>query len=189
MYDVCIIGAGVTGCSIARELSKYELKTIVLERGVDVCEGTSKANSGIVHAGFDAEPGSLKAKLNREGNERMEALSRELDFSFKRNGSMVICEEVSGLPTLDKLLKNGQKNGVKDMKIISGDEARAKEPNLSKKVIAALDVPMGGIVCPFELTIALAENAAVNGVEFAFDNEVNDICPEEGGYKVVTSKQ
>ncbi len=189
MYDVCIIGAGVTGCSIARELSKYELKTIVLERGVDVCEGTSKANSGIVHAGFDAEPGSLKAKLNREGNERMEALSRELDFSFKRNGSMVICEEVSGLPTLDKLLKNGQKNGVKNMKIISGDEARAKEPNLSKKVIAALDVPMGGIVCPFELTIALAENAAVNGVEFAFDNEVKDICPEDGGYKVVTSKQ
>ena len=189
MYDVCIIGAGVTGSSIARELSKYELKTIVVERCVDVCEGTSKANSGIVHAGFDAVPGSLKAQLNRAGNERMEALSRELDFSFKRNGSMVICEDESGLPTLEKLLESGKKNGVRDMKIISGDEARAKEPNLSKKVIAALDVPMGGIVCPFELTIALAENACVNGVEFAFDNEVKDVKRSNGCYKVITSKR
>ncbi len=189
MYDVCIIGAGVTGSSIARELSKYELKTIVVERCVDVCEGTSKANSGIVHAGFDAVPGSLKAQLNRAGNERMEALSRELDFSFKRNGSMVICEDESGLPTLEKLLENGKKNGVRDMKIISGDEARAKEPNLSKKVIAVLDVPMGGIVCPFELTIALAENACVNGVEFAFDNEVKDVKRSNGCYKVITSKR
>ncbi len=189
MYDVCIIGAGVTGSSIARELSKYELKTIVVEKGMDVCEGTSKANSGIVHAGFDAEPGTLKAKLNREGNERMEQLSKDLDFAFKRNGSMVICEDESGLPTLEKLLKNGEKNGVKNMRIISGDEARAKEPNLSKNVIAALDVPMGGIVCPFELTIALAENACVNGVEFVFDNEVKDIKHLDGGYKVVTDKQ
>ncbi len=189
MYDVCIIGAGVTGSSIARELSKYDLKTIVVERGTDVCEGTSKANSGIVHAGFDAEPGTLKAKLNREGNERMEQLSKDLDFSFKRNGSMVICEEESGMETLKKLLANGEKNGVKNMKIITGDEARAKEPNLSKKVIAALDVPMGGIVCPFELTIALAENACVNGVEFAFDNEVKDIKKSIDCYKVITSKQ
>jgi glycerol-3-phosphate dehydrogenase len=189
MYDVCIIGAGVTGSSIARELSKYDLKTIVVERGLDVCEGTSKANSGIVHAGFDAEPGTLKAKLNREGNERMEQLSKDLDFSFKRNGSMVICCEESGMDTLKKLMSNGEKNGVKDMKIISGDEARAKEPNLSKNVIAALDVPMGGIVCPFELTIALAENACVNGVEFAFDNEVKDIKRSTGCYKVITSKR
>ena len=189
MYDVCIIGAGVTGSSIARELSKYDLKTIVVERGLDVCEGTSKANSGIVHAGFDAEPGTLKAKLNREGNERMEQLSKDLDFAFKRNGSMVICCEESGMDTLKKLMSNGEKNGVKDMKIISGDEARAKEPNLSKNVIAALDVPMGGIVCPFELTIALAENACVNGVEFAFDNEVKDIKRSTGCYKVITSKR
>ncbi len=189
MYDVCIIGAGVTGSSIARELSKYDLKTIVVERGLDVCEGTSKANSGIVHAGFDAEPGTLKAKLNREGNERMEQLSKDLDFSFKRNGSMVICCEESGMDTLKKLMSNGEKNGVKNMKIISGDEARAKEPNLSKNVIAALDVPMGGIVCPFELTIALAENACVNGVEFAFDNEVKDIKRSTGCYKVITSKR
>lgn len=189
MYDVCIIGAGVTGSSIARELSKYDLKTIVVERGLDVCEGTSKANSGIVHAGFDAEPGTLKAKLNREGNERMEQLSTDLDFAFKRNGSMVICCEESGMDTLKKLMSNGEKNGVKNMKIISGDEARAKEPNLSKNVIAALDVPMGGIVCPFELTIALAENACVNGVEFAFDNEVKDIKRSTGCYKVITSKR
>ncbi len=189
MYDVCIIGAGVTGSSIARELSRYDLKTVVVEKGMDVCEGTSKANSGIVHAGFDAEPGTVKAKLNREGNERMGKLAEELDFSFRRNGSLVICEEESGLKTLEKLLENGKKNGVKDMKIISGDEARAKEPNLSKNVIAALDVPMGGIVCPFELTTALAENACVNGVEFAFDNEVKDIKKSNGCYKVITSKR
>lgn len=189
MVDICIIGAGVTGCSIARELSRYSLKTVVVERALDVCEGTSKANSGIVHAGFDAEPGTLKAKLNAKGNARMESLSKELDFSFRRNGSMVICEEESGLPKLEKLLEKGRQNGVPELRIISGDEARKIEPNLSKKVIAALLVPTGGIVCPFELTIALAENANVNGVDFMFDNEVTNIVRTEKGYTVVTDKQ
>lgn len=189
MVDVCIIGAGVTGCSIARELSKYELKTVVLEKGLDVCEGTSKANSGIVHAGFDAEPGTLKAKLNVKGNQRTAELSKELDFSFKQNGSMVICTEEAGLPKLEELLERGRANGVPDMKIISGEEARAMEPNLSKNVIAALLAPTGGIVCPFELTIAFAENANVNGVEFMFDNEVLGITRTSTGYKIKTDKQ
>lgn len=189
MIDVCIIGAGVTGCSIAWELAKYDLKTVVVEKGLDVCEGTSKANSGIVHAGFDAEPGTLKARLNAKGNERMEQLSKELDFAFKRNGSMVICEEEEGLPNLNALLEKGKKNGVPDLKIITGDEARQLEPNLSKKVIAALLAPTGGIVCPFELTIALAENANVNGVEFMFDNEVSDVKKTQDYYTVITDKQ
>ena len=189
MVDVCIIGAGVSGCSIARELSKYDIKTVVVEKEPDVCEGTSKANSGIVHAGFDAEPGSLKAKLNAEGNRKMEELSKELDFSFKRNGSMVICKDRESIPKLEKLLEKGRINGVSGLSIISGDEARKIEPNLSEGVVAALLVPTGGIVCPFELTIALAENAFVNGVEFMFDNTVTGIKREADHYTVVTDKQ
>lgn len=93
MYDTVIIGAGVTGCAVARELSRYEIKACVLEKEEDVCSGTSKANSGIVHAGFDARPGTLMAKLNVQGNRMMEELSRELDFPFKRNGSLVVCTD------------------------------------------------------------------------------------------------
>ena len=189
MVDVCIIGAGVAGCSVARELSKYSLRTVVVEKALDVCEGTSKANSGIVHAGFDAEPGSLKAKLNVAGNAKMEELSKELDFSFRRNGSMVICKDEAGVATLERLLERGNVNGVPGMSIITGDEARKLEPNLSSGVVAALLVPTGGIVCPFELTIALAENANVNGVEFMFDNEVTEVSNEGDHYRVETDKQ
>ncbi len=187
MFDVCIIGAGVTGASIAREFSRYKLKTVVVERALDVCEGTSKANSGIVHAGFDAEPGTLKAKLNAEGNRRMEQLSKDLDFPFKRNGSLIICWEEDGMGTLNELMENGRKNGVEGLRIITGDEARAMEPNLSEKVVAALYAPTGGIVCPFGLTLALAENAVQNGVEFRFDSEVTGIQKKDGAFVVSTS--
>ena len=187
MFDVCIIGAGVTGASIARELSRYDLKVVVAERALDVCEGTSKANSGIVHAGFDAEPGTLKAKLNAEGNRRMEQLSRDLDFPFKRNGSLVICWEKEGMGTLEELMENGRKNGVEGLRIISGDEARKMEPNLSEKVVAALYAPTGGIVCPFGLTLALAENAVQNGAEFRFDSCVTDIRKNGDHFDVVTT--
>ena len=188
MYDVIVIGAGVTGCSVARALSKYKLKVAVLEKELDVCEGTSKANSGIVHAGFDAEPGTLKAKLNVEGNVRMEELSEELDFSFKRNGSLVLCFAEEGREELEKLYQNGVKNGVKDLCIISGEEARKLEPALSENVVAALYAPTGGIVCPFGLTIALAENAFVNGAEFFFDHVVRSIAPEKDGYCITTTQ-
>jgi glycerol-3-phosphate dehydrogenase len=107
MYDVIVIGAGVTGSSVARSLSRYQLKVAVLEKASDVCEGTSKANSGIVHAGFDAEPGSLKAKLNVAGNEKMEELAKELDFSFRRNGSMVLCFAEEDRESLTQLYENG----------------------------------------------------------------------------------
>ena len=107
MYDAIIIGAGVSGCAVARELSRYEMKVAVLERASDVCEGTSKANSGIVHAGYDAEPGSKKAFLNIQGSRRMEALSEELDFPYKRNGSLVLCFEESDREKLQELLERG----------------------------------------------------------------------------------
>lgn len=187
MYDVAIIGAGVVGCAIARELSRYERSVVVLERALDVCEGTSKANSGIVHAGFDAVPGSMKARMNVSGNEKMEQLSKELDIPFRRNGSMVLCMEESGRTKLEQLYEYGQENGVKGLRLLTGDQARELEPGISKNVIAALYAPSGGIVCPFELTIALAENANVNGADFSFDTEVTGIEKTERGYLVRTS--
>ncbi len=172
MYDVIIIGAGVSGCAIARELSRYDMSVAVLERASDVCEGTSKANSGIVHAGYDAEPGTKKALLNIQGSRQMEALSKELDFPYKRNGSLVLCFEESDRGKLQELLDKGRKNGVGGLRMIEKEELRKLEPNISEHVAAALYAPTGGIVCPFGLTIALAENACVNGVEFHLNTEV-----------------
>ncbi len=187
MKDVIIIGAGVTGCAIARELSRYNLDVLVIERSSDVCEGTSKANSGIVHAGYDAKPGTLKAKLNVRGNLMMEELSKELDFPFKRDGSLVLSFDEKGIDRLKELYEQGQQNGVKDLKILTGDEAREIESALSDEVAAALYAPTGGIVCPFNLTIALAENAFVNGVDFKLNTEVKQIEKETNGYLVKTS--
>lgn len=187
-YDVVVIGGGVIGCAVARELSRYQVKACVVEREEDVCSGTSKANSAIVHGGFDAEPGSLKAKFNILGSQMMEELSKELDFDYKRNGSMVLCFAEEDKPALEALYEKGVKNGVKGMSIISGDEVRKREPNIEDTVVAALDVPSGGIVCPFGLTIALAENACDNGVEFQFLTEVETIEKEAEGYVLKTSK-
>lgn len=183
-FDVVVIGGGVTGCAIARELSRYNLNTCVVEREEDVCSGTSKANSAIVHAGHDAVPGSLKAKFNVEGNRMMGELAEDLDFEFKRNGSLVLCFAEEDRPALEELYQKGIKNGVPDLKIITGDEVRAMEPNVSEQVVAALYAPTGGIVCPFGLTIALAENACDNGVEFIFNTEIKEIRKAESGYEL-----
>jgi glycerol-3-phosphate dehydrogenase len=148
-YDAAIIGGGVIGCAIARELARYDLNVCLVEREEDVCSGTSKANSAIVHAGYDASPGSLKAKFNLEGSLMMEELSKELDFSFQRNGSLVLCLSEEDIPALNALYEKGVKNGVSGLTILSGDQVRAMEPNVTKKVAAALYAPTGGIVCPF----------------------------------------
>lgn len=177
MYDVLIIGAGVVGSSIARELTRYDLKIGVLEREEDVCSGTSKANSGIVHAGFDAAPGSLKAKLNVEGNRMMPELSEELDFSFQQNGSIVLCFDENDLGKLEELYQKGVENGVEGLRIVRGEEMYEIEPEISDQVVAFLYAPTGGIVCPFGLTIAMAENACVNGAEFMLETEVKNIVP------------
>lgn len=188
-YDVLIIGAGVSGSAVARELSRRERYIAVLERESDVCEGTSKANSGIVHAGYDAVPGTLKAKLNVEGSRRMEALSKELDFPFKKNGSLVISFEEEGKAKLQELCERGQANGVLDLQLLTGEEVRRKEPQLSEEVKAALYAPTAGIVCPFGLNLALAENAAQNGVDFYLNTEVTAIYKEENGYRVTAGEQ
>lgn len=181
-FDVAVIGAGVVGASIARELSRYKLSTVVVERCEDVCSGTSKANSAIVHAGYDAVPGSLKAKFNVRGAELIRELSKKLDFDYRENGSMVISLSPEGHAGLVTLLEKGEKNGVKDLEIISGDRAREIEPALSPEVVEALLVPHGAIVCPFLMTIAFAENAAENGAEFRFLEDVTGIMPDDGRF-------
>ena len=175
MYDVIIIGAGVTGSSVARELSRYNVSVCVLEKCEDVCEGTSKANSAIVHAGFDAAEGSLMAKMNVRGNEMMGQLAEDLDIPFRRNGAMVVCIHKEALDGLKTLYDRGIANGVKDLRILTREECLEMEPNLSDNVEGALYAPTSGIICPFILNIAMAENAAVNGVEFRFNTQVEDI--------------
>ena len=186
MYDVIIIGAGVSGSAIARELSKYELKVCVLEKEVDVCCGTSKANSGIVHGGYDAEYGTLKAKLNKRGNDLMEELCKKLDVPFVRNGSLVVATDEKDISKLEKLLENGQKNGVEGLRIVDAAELKEMEPNISDTAAAALWVPTGGIVCPFELNLGMAENAYANGVEFVFEQTVTKVAKSENGFVVGT---
>ena len=188
MYDVVIIGAGVSGCAIARELSRQKGSILVVEREEDVCCGTTKANSAIVHAGYDAANGSLMAKLNVQGSEMMPALTKELDVHYKQIGSLVICLSEEDRPGLVKLYENGVANGVKDLRIVERDELVQMEPNISDDAVAALYAPTGAIVCPFGLTYALAENAAKNGAQFQFDTEVTGIEAIDGGWKLTTSK-
>lgn len=188
MYDVVIIGAGVSGSASARELSRYKVKACVIDKSEDVCCGTSKANSGIVHAGFDAEEGSLMAKLNLQGNKLMENLSKELDFSFERNGSLVICLSKDDMPRLQELYDRGIKNGVEELQILYKEDVLKIEPNVTDNVYAALYAPTGGIVCPFNLNIALAENAATNGIEFKFNTEAIEIKKVEDGFIIKTNQ-
>ncbi|MHB9923982.1 NAD(P)/FAD-dependent oxidoreductase [Clostridium botulinum] len=189
MFDVTIIGSGVTGAAVARELSKYNLKTCVVEKTIDVANGTSKANSGIVHAGEDPIPGTLKAKMNVRGNEMFDKLQEEIDFPFKRNESFVLCFDEKDIEKLEELRQRGLKNGLPDtMEILNREEALKLEPNLSEYVVAALRLPTGGIVSPYEFNIALAESAAMNGVEFKLETEIIDIEKKEDGYILKTNK-
>ncbi|MBE5887973.1 MAG: NAD(P)/FAD-dependent oxidoreductase [Lachnospiraceae bacterium] len=189
MYDVAIIGAGVIGSAVARELSKYNVNACVIEREEDVCCGTSKANSAIIHAGFDAKPGTLKAKLNVRGNEMMDQLSKDLDIPFKRNGSLVVRTKDQDPAGLVELLEKAKANGVPRVRILNREELIAMEPNLSDDVVEALHAPTGAIVCPFHMTIAFAENAYENGVEFFLNTKVENIEKIQDGYKISTNKQ
>jgi len=175
MRDVTIIGAGVTGSAVAMELAAYDLDILVIEKESDVCEGTSKANSGIVHSGYDAEPGSLKARFNVEGNRLIHELSRTLDFPFRENGSLVLSLEEEGRAKVEELYERGLANGVPGLKILERDELTKLEPNVSENAVCALFAPTGGIVCPFNMNIAFAENAADNGADFVFDTQVKKI--------------
>lgn len=174
-YDVAVIGAGVVGALITRELSRYNIKIALVEKCNDMAMGTTKANSAIVHAGFDAVPGTLKAKLNVEGTAAMPELCETLHVPFKPIGSYVVAFSQEEVAHLEELKARGEKNGVPGLKIIDSKELHAEEPNLNENAVAALLAPTAGIVCPYELTIAATENAVTNGAEFIRNFEVKSI--------------
>ena len=175
MFDVVIVGAGVIGGMLARELSRYDLSVCLLEKENDVAMGASKANSGIVHGGYDPEPGTLKAKLNTEGVELLFAAAKELHVPIIRNGSMVCAFSKEEEPVVDLLYQRGLENKIPGLKVISGDEARTLEPNLSEAVTKVLHVTNAGIVGPYELTIAAVGNAMDNGVTLKRNFNVTEI--------------
>ena len=187
MHDVIIIGAGIVGCATARELSRRKLDVLVLERENDAAGGASKANSGIVHAGYDAKPGTDKARFNMLGAVMFEEASRELGFVFNMCGSYVVCLDEADLPKLQDLKERGETNGVLGLEIIDGDKARQQEPSLSSQVVGALYAPTSGIVSPYEMTYAYAENAAANGVTFQFGANVIEVSAQDLGFTVLTT--
>lgn len=184
MIDVAIIGAGVIGCAAARELSRYALDVRLLEKAADLAEGTTKANSGIVHAGYDALPGSNKAKYNARGSAMFPKLVKELEVPYSNNGSLVIGFSDGDVTRLEKLMEHGKSNGIEGLCLLNGDEARVLCPSLTDKVRCALHARTAAVVCPYELTAALAENACKNGVRFSFNAPVTAIERIDGGYRL-----
>lgn len=181
-FDITIIGAGAVGCAIARELSRYDLKVAVLEKESDVAAATSGRNSAVVHAGFNNKPGSLMAKLCVEGNENFENLCKELDIPYKKTGKLIVAFDESDFAGIDKLIENGRKNGVKGLEFVSGEVVKKLEPNV--RGIGAMLSPNTAITNPFIYTVALAENAAQNGVRFFFETEVKGISKKENLFRI-----
>lgn len=184
IYDVAIIGAGVIGGMLARELSRYQLKVCVLEKENDIAMGASRANSGIVHGGYDPVPGTLKAKLNSQGVELLFEAAEQLHVPYKRNGSMVCAFSVEEEPLLEELYQQGQENGIPGLALLTGDKARQLEPNLSAAVTKVLHVTNAGIICPYELTVAAIGNAMDNGVELIRNFAVSAISRDQDVFTV-----
>lgn len=187
VYDVIIIGAGVSGAFAARELSRYNVSVCLIDKEADVAVGTSKANSAIIHAGYDAKYGSLKARLNVRGNKLMDQITGELAVPYSKTGSLVLCFDESDMYKLYELKENGELNGVEDLRIMAADELQELEPNISKKAVAALYAPSAGIICPFELTLGAAENAVENGAHIKLECEVKDISFENNRFILKTN--
>ncbi len=187
MYDIAIIGAGISGSAIARELSKYNLKTVVLEKGVEVCQGTTKANSAIVHGGYDAKIGSLKARLNVRGNELYKNMCDELNVEFKQTGSLVLAFDEEEMKHIEELYTRGLENKARGLKILNKEEVLQREPNVNKDVVGALLCESAGIVCPFNLNVALMENAMINGVKLKLKSEVIGISKEQDYFNISLS--
>ncbi len=187
MYDVIVAGAGVIGGMLARELTRYRLSVCLLERENDVACGATKANSGIVHGGYDPEPGTLKAKMNADGVEKLFATAAELHVPASRCGSMVVAFSAEEDKTVKALFARGQANGIGGLSVLSGDEARALEPALSPAVTSALLVPNAGVVCPYQLTIAAVGNAMDNGAELKLNFEIVAVTREADGFTVTAA--
>lgn len=190
MLDVVVVGAGVVGCATARELSRYLLNVVVCERAAEAGQGgPTKANTGIVHAGYDPMPGTLMARLNVRGNAMYDQLSTELGIHFDRPGTLVVAFSPSERARLEGLLTRGLANGVPGLRILEHGEVMELEPNLNPEVECALLAPTGGTIEPYELTLALAENAALNGVEFLFEHPVHLVKSIPGGWRVEAGEQ
>ena len=187
MFDCVVIGAGVVGGLVARELTKYELSVCIVEKATDVAMGATRANSAIVHAGFDAKEGTLKAKLNVLGSKMMEGVCRELGVKYKRNGSLVVGFNEDDAVTLRSLIERGKTNGVKGLSFLEGDEVFKLEPNIGKDVTCALRAETGAIVCPYELCMAAVGNAMDNGAELRLNFDVEKIDERDGVYTVSSS--
>lgn len=187
MYDIIIIGAGVIGSGVARELSKYKLKVAVIEKESDVSNGTTKANSAIVHGGFDAKEGTLMAKYNVLGTSMYKKLCEELSVPFKQNGSLVLAFSEEEKKHLNLLFERGQKNGVPGLKILNQEELRSLEPNVEDNAVAALHCSSAGIVSPWELTEALIDNAVENGVNLYLNTKVLNISKDNEVFTIETN--
>ncbi|HEY8463170.1 MAG TPA: NAD(P)/FAD-dependent oxidoreductase [Bacillota bacterium] len=186
--DVLIIGAGVTGSALARELARFKLRTLLVEKEVDVSFGTSKANSGIVHSGVHDHPGTLKADLCVKGNRLYPELAEELNILFKQNGTLIVARNEAELPVLEELRQQGLTNGLTDMVMLNQEELHALEPNLAPGLVGGLLVPTGGIVVPFDLVFGLVENATANGVKLMLGTEILQIAAKSDGFVVQTNR-
>ncbi len=184
MVDVVVIGAGIMGAAVSRELSKYNLNVVVLDKEHDVSNGTTKANSAIIHAGYDAKEGTLMAKYNVAGSEMFEDLCKEIDAPYKRTGSYVLAFSEEERKHVEQLYARGIANGVRELEVLEKDEILRREPNISQKVVAALYAGTAAVIGPWEVAIKLLENAAENGVKIETDAEVTNIEKIENGYKV-----
>lgn len=187
MYDVIIIGAGVTGCATAYELSKYNTNVLILEKENDVSMGTTKANSAIIHAGYDPDPGTDMAKYNVKGNEMIRNMVADLDVPFHQIGSLVVAFSEEELGTLKELYDRGVTNGVPDMEIWDEAKLKAEEPNIAPEAKGALFAPTAGVISPWDFALAMAEVAVKNGVELKVNTKVENIEKIDGGYKVTTN--
>lgn len=188
MVDVAIIGCGVTGAAVAYQLAKKQVSVLILEAENDVSMGTTKANSAILHAGYDPEPGTSMARLNVRGSALAKEICAALDVPYKQTGSFVVAFGPEQEKTLRRLYENGTVNGVPGLEILSGDEAREMEPNLSPEITAALHAPSAAIVSPWEFALAMAENAVQNGADLHLETRVTGLAPTEGGWKIATTK-
>lgn len=187
--DVAIIGAGLMGSAIARELSKYKLDVTIIEKGADVCSGSSKATSAIVHSSYNEMPGTLKARLGVKGNELFAQLCKEIDVPFKRIGSLMVAVNEDDIKIIESKKAQGDKVGVPDLRIIEREELKEMEPNISEEALAALYAPTGATVSPFEMVIALMENARDNGINLILDAPVLNIEKADGLWSIETPKQ
>ncbi len=185
-FDVAVIGGGVVGCAVLRELSRYRLRLLLLEKEADVAEGISKANSGVIHAGFNVPPGTLKARTNVAGLSLIYRLAEELGVPHRKTGKLVVALDRSDFPRLDELKAQGDRNGTPGLAIVDADAIRAIEPGV--RGLRALHSPETGIVSPYELTIALAESARMNGAVIALEAGVTGVAVRGGVFTLTTPK-